>query len=159
MNKKTLLVVALLIALVLSAVSYAYFDTKDKNTSPVATSTQEKTPVTSQPESLSKETKPGSYIDYRADLIGSTIGTKLLFFHAPWCSQCRAIDADIKSDGVPENVTVFKVDYDSNQSLRAKYGVTLQTTFVKINDSGEKIQNYVAYDEPNFDSVKRKLLP
>lgn len=159
MNKKTLLVVVLLIALVLGATLYAYFDTNEKSPSPATTTSQEKTPVTTQPQSPSEETKPGSYVDYRADLIGSTMGTKLLFFHAPWCSQCREIDADIKNDGVPENVTVFKVDYDSNQSLRAKYGVTLQTTFVKINDSGEKIKNYVAYDEPNFDSVKRELLP
>lgn len=68
------------------------------------------------------------------------------------------IEGDIKSQGVPDNVTVLKIDYDSNQELRKKYGVSLQTTFVKVDSTGNELKKYVAYNEPNFTSVKNALL-
>ena len=74
---------------------------------------------------------PGQYVDYSPDLVTSTPGTKLLFFHAPWCSQCQALESDIEANTIPDDVTIFKVDYDTNQDLRQKYGVTIQTTMVE----------------------------
>lgn len=102
--------------------------------------------------------QPGVFKDYQEGLVASTDGVTLLFFHAPWCPQCRMIESDINSQGVPIGVSILKVDYDSNQALRQKYGVTLQTTFVKVDKSGDEIQKYVAYNEPTFDSVKANLL-
>lgn len=110
---------------------------------------------TNQP---SQKTGAGTYIDYSPDAIAKTSGTKILFFHAPWCPQCRALDADIKAKGVPAGVTIIKTDYDSNQTLRQKYGVTIQTTLVEVDDNGNLIEKYVAYDEPTIDSVKKNLL-
>lgn len=101
----------------------------------------------------------GSYVDYTEEAFTATQGTKVLFFHAPWCPQCRALDESIRASELPKGVTIFKVDYDSNQQLRAKYGVTLQTTVVKTDEEGNKIGSYVAYDEPTFQSVRRTLLP
>jgi thiol-disulfide isomerase/thioredoxin len=100
----------------------------------------------------------GSYVDYSPELVSSTPGEKLLFFHAPWCPQCQELDADIEESGVPDGVTVFKVDYDSNQDLREKYGVTIQTTVVKVDDQGEAVESYVAYEEPTFENVSDALL-
>lgn len=100
----------------------------------------------------------GSYLEYSSELVSSTPGEKLLFFHAPWCSQCQQLEADIESSELPKGVTVFKVDYDSNQDLRQKYGVTIQTTVVKVDEKGEEIESYVAYEEPTFDSVAGALL-
>ena len=102
--------------------------------------------------------QPGVYEDYQEGLVASTDGVKILFFHAPWCPQCRMIESDIQKQGVPSGVTVLKVDYDSNQALRQKYGVTLQTTFVEIDNNGTEIDKYVAYNEPTFDSVKANLI-
>lgn len=102
--------------------------------------------------------QPGQYVDYSPELVASTKGDKLLFFHADWCSQCQALEEDIETSGVPDGVTIFKVDYDSNQDLRQEYGVTLQTTMVKVDDDGEKIDSYVAYEEPTLDSVTAALL-
>lgn len=113
-------------------------------------------PIPSAPE---PQVSPGAYIDYSAEGFASASGTRLLFFYASWCPQCRQLDADIKRGGVPDNVTVLKVDYDSNQALRQKYGVTIQTTVVKVDASGNKVASYVAYDEPAFSVVKRELLP
>lgn len=102
--------------------------------------------------------QPGVFTEYQQGLVASTDGVKLLFFHAPWCPQCRMIEADIEEQGVPDGVTILKVDYDSNQSLRQRYGVTLQTTFVRVDKNGDEIKKYVAYNEPTFDSVKANLL-
>ncbi len=99
----------------------------------------------------------GSYIDYSDGIVAKTVGQKVLFFHAPWCPQCRSIEKDINQQGVPDGVVVIKVDYDSRQDLRQKYDVTLQTTFVKIDDQGNSIQKYTAYNEPTFTSVKSNL--
>ena len=100
----------------------------------------------------------GSYIDYSADVIKNTKGTKVLFFHAPWCPQCRAIDNSIKSGKIPEGVTIIKTDYDSNQDLRKKYGVTLQTTMVRVDDDGNMIKKYTAYNQPTLQSIIDNVL-
>src|SRR3990167_9582475 len=48
----------------------------------------------------------GQYLTYSGDLgIGS--GRRLLFFHAPWCPQCRALEKSIQAEGVPEGVTII----------------------------------------------------
>lgn len=100
----------------------------------------------------------GSYVDYSSEAVSSTKGTRLLFFHAPWCPQCRALEKSIEVGPIPEDVTIFKVDYDSNHQLRQKYEVTIQTTVVLIDDEGERIESFVAYDDPSLEAVKRELL-
>ncbi len=100
----------------------------------------------------------GSYVDYKPGIIEQTAGTKLLFFHASWCPQCRALEADIKKSTIPANVTIIKVDYDSNQALRQKYGVTIQTTVVHVDDRGNLIKKYVAYESPTLAAVVKNLL-
>ena len=115
-----------------------------------AVSTTEETQATSR--------QPGVFIDYSEGQVASSDGVQVLFFHAPWCPQCRMIEEDIKSDGVPDGVTILKVDYDSNQALRQKYDVTLQTTFVEVDENGNEIEKFVAYNEPTFESVKTNLL-
>lgn len=102
--------------------------------------------------------KAGAYVGYLQPAVDSASGRRVLFFHAPWCPQCRMIEADIKDSTIPSGVTIFKVDYDTNQELRAEYGVTLQTTFVEIDSDGELVNKYVAYNEPTFDSLKENLL-
>ena len=97
---------------------------------------------------------PGVYIDYSEAALADAKGARLLFFHAPWCPQCRELDASIRSSTLPDDLTILKVDYDTNQSLRQKYGVTLQTTVVQVDGAGKKVKSFVAYDSPTFDAVK-----
>lgn len=100
----------------------------------------------------------GSYIDYSEDAIKNTKGTKVLFFHAPWCPQCMALDKSIKSGKIPDGVTIIKTDYDSNQALRKKYGVTLQTTLVRVDDNGNLVKKYTAYNQPTLQALIDNVL-
>lgn len=100
----------------------------------------------------------GAYIDYSQEQLASTSGTKILFFHAPWCPQCRQLESEIRAGPLPDGTTIFKVDYDTNQALRQKYGVTLQTTLVKVDDQGNLVEKYVAYDDPTLAALKQNIL-
>ncbi|MBH0109226.1 thioredoxin family protein [Salinibacterium sp. NG22] len=100
----------------------------------------------------------GDYVDYSPSAIADADGRVILFFHATWCPQCVSADGDIKASGVPSGITIVKVDYDTNQDLRAEYGVTQQTTFVEVDADGEKVQdNFVAYADPSLNAVLTAL--
>lgn len=159
MNKKILFTVIAITVLIIASITYVILSPNKGTIAEEMTVATNDTPEpTPTPTPTSTEPQPGTYTDYSEGAIASTKGTKLLFFHAPWCPQCRQVEASIEKDGIPSGVTVFKIDYDSNQKLREKYGVTLQTTFVKVDDEGNKIASYVAYEEPQFSSVERELL-
>lgn len=100
----------------------------------------------------------GNYLDYTSELASQSSGTTILFFHAPWCPQCRELEKSIKNSPIPSEVTILKVDYDSNQDLRKKYGVTRQTTLVKIDNQGKEIKKFVAYDDPSLEALIKNLL-
>lgn len=157
MSKRIGIVVLCVILLVGAAIAYVAV-----SKSPVAMTDMSSTKQT--PESLPKAdatTEPsvkGTYASYSPTALANSTGTDLLFFHAPWCPQCRALESSINAASLPDGVTIFKVDYDTNQALRQKYGVTLQTTVVRVDDEGNMVEKYVAYDEPTFASVKKNLL-
>ncbi len=159
MNKKILFTVIGIIVLITASITYVILSpNKGTIAEEMTVATEDSLASTPTPAPTDTEPQQGTYTDYTEGAIASTKGTKLLFFHAPWCPQCRQVEASIQKDGIPSGVTVFKIDYDSNQKLREKYGVTLQTTFVKVDDEGNKIASYVAYEEPQFSSVERELL-
>lgn len=66
----------------------------------------------------------------------------VLFFHADWCPDCRATEESLTTEGVPEGLTVVKVDYDSMTDLRQQYGVVQQHTFVQVDADGEEITTW-----------------
>lgn len=162
MARKNIILASVILLLVIGASAgfYLYSQSSDDYSSNVVDQTADNTrqvAENSPQNDNSKQTK-GKYLDYENGAIEKTSGTKILFFHAPWCSQCRALEEDILSKGVPDGVTIFKVDYDSSQKLRQKYGVTIQTTMVKVDDQGNEIGKFVAYEEPTLDSVENNLL-
>ena len=87
----------------------------------------------------------GAYLskaDY-AEQAGSRAGTKVVyFFHAPWCPTCRATEKAIGRDGIPAGLTLVKVDFDTENDLRKKYGVTTQHTFVQVDPSGAELAKW-----------------
>lgn len=165
MNKKLLIIIGIIILLIAGGTAFLLMEDKDeaprqqstsdpqtdKESAPAANDTTEQ-PATSK--------KPGQYIEgFDESILAQTEGTKIVYFHANWCPQCRALDADIQAKGVPAGVTIFKVNYDTEHDLRNKYGVNLQTTLVKIDDQGNFIEKYIAYDDPTLKAVKDNLLP
>lgn len=109
-------------------------------------------------QTSTQTTSPGKYVEYSEAALSSTKGKRLLFFHASWCPQCRQLEASIKSRTIPDDVTIFKVNYDNSTSLKSKYGVTLQTTVVLIDDNGNLAKKHVAYDEPTLAAITKALL-
>lgn len=99
----------------------------------------------------------GAYLDYEDGAIEATPGPKALFFHATWCPKCRALDEDLRAQGAPDGLTVFKVDYDSRTDLRQRYGVTLQTTIVFVDDAGEKVSSVILYEDPSVASLEAAI--
>ncbi len=110
-------------------------------------------------ESSQPSSQSGQYVEYDEAKLAASENDNYLFFHAPWCPQCRSIEASINAGGeIPKGVTIYKIDYDSNQPLRKKYGVTLQTTFVKVDNQGNFIDKYVAYDNPTIEAVVENFI-
>lgn len=123
----------------------------------VAAPERDKSDTTRQQPVQDKQQK-GEYKDFKTSIIAGTKGIKVLFFHASWCPQCRELENDILSSEIPPGLTIFKVDYDTNQDLREKYGVTLQTTLVSVDDKGNLIEKYVAYSTPSLEALIENLL-
>lgn len=63
----------------------------------------------------------------------------VLFFHADRCPVCRALEADITSEDttLPDNVVIFKVNYDTETDLKTRYNVTSQSTLVYLDENME----------------------
>ena len=116
-------------------------------------------PKAGQPSDTPITSSSGSYVDYAPGIIAATRGTKVLFFHASWCPQCRKLEQSIREGTIPAGVVIIKVDYDSNQALRRQYGVTIQTTLVRVDDAGNLQQRYVAYDTPSLEALIKNILP
>ena len=109
----------------------------------VATPSAAAPPAAAPPASASSMAHGmGHYIDtaaWKADMAKpAAMGATVLFFHASWCPDCRKADASLTTDGVPDGMTVVKVDYDTATELKQTYGVTQQFTFVLVDGTGAK---------------------
>ncbi len=99
------------------------------------------------PSSEAAPSGPGSYItlaDYDADKSAYASPDVVLFFNAAWCSTCREARDNIESDlaGIPSDLTIVVVDFDTATDLRQKYGVTVQHTFVQIDAEGTELAKW-----------------
>lgn len=151
--KKTTVISLAIITLILIALAFTLV--AQKADAPAADRSSEEL----SQDSSKTTSQNGQYVDYDEAKLASSKDDNYIFFHAPWCPQCRAIEASIRAGGkIPEGVTIYKIDYDSNQELRREYGVTLQTTFVKVDNRGNFIDKYVAYDSPSIESVVENFI-
>lgn len=66
----------------------------------------------------------------------------MLFFYASWCPDCQETETSLNTDGAPEGLTVVQVDFDSQTDLRQEYGVTVQHTFVHVDDQGAEVSKW-----------------
>ncbi len=91
-------------------------------------------------------TEMGSYEVYAPEkvMLASATHNVVLFFRASWCPTCRALDADIRASltKIPRNLTILDVNYDDSTTLKRKYGVTYQHTFVQVDKDGNLIKKW-----------------
>lgn len=90
--------------------------------------------------------KAGSYEAYSPEkvMLASATHDVVLFFRAGWCPSCRVVDADIKANlsKIPSSLAILDVNYDNSASLKQKYGVTYQHTFVQVDKNGNLIKKW-----------------
>jgi thiol-disulfide isomerase/thioredoxin len=91
----------------------------------------------------------GMYKTYSASAVTTDLDagkTVYLFFHATWCPGCRALDTAISGalGDIPAGSIIYRVDYDTETALRAKHGVTMQHTVVKLSADGTSMKKIVA---------------
>lgn len=105
--------------------------------------------------------RPGAYIDfsqYQGNEAMYANGDTVLFFHASWCPTCQAAEKNITAAGenLPEGLTIVKVDYDTANDLRQKYGVTIQHTFVQVDQDGNELNKWTTSLTP--EDIKSKVV-
>ena len=81
------------------------------------------------------------YWDYSLDKL-STTKNNVLFFAASWCPTCQATDKNLKSEIIPDDLNILKVDYDNYTDLKKKYWITMQHTFVLVDSSWNMIKKW-----------------
>ena len=90
----------------------------------------------------------GIYTNYSEPAVQNALnnGEKVvLFFYASRDPISRQLDQDIIKNlkQLPADVSVFKVDYDTENILKQKYGVKTQQTFVMIDADWNKLNVWV----------------
>lgn len=71
----------------------------------------------------------------------------VVFVHAPWCPICRAQEKTISqllSTPAYRNVTVLKIDYDTQKPLWTSFGVRKQSTLIGFHGRRETAR--LSYD-------------
>lgn len=65
-------------------------------------------------------------------------GKVVYYFAATWCPNCQAAYKNLNKDEIPDDVTIILVNYDNSSTLKSKFGIVMQHTFVQIGPMGEK---------------------
>jgi thioredoxin 1 len=85
------------------------------------------------------------YVSYTPESFTAQSDKKrVYFFHASWCPTCKAANEEIEANlsRIPEDVVLFKTDYDTNADLKQQYAVTYQHTFVYVDSAGKEIKKW-----------------
>jgi len=170
MNKKALVIVAVIVGLFLVGGGVMAYNNNqnnkeeqekmamEKKTEDEAmmkkeeAAAMEKDKMAKEGDSMEKDaamSKHGSYVtlaDYNNDPSKYADSKKVYFFHASWCPICQGIDEEINADmsKIPAGVTLIKTDFDNSTDLRQKYGVTTQYTFVQVDSNGNETAQWSA---------------
>lgn len=117
----------------------------------------------SRPSAKQAPVRQDAYVDFTQERYEELLGNRpfALFFHAPWCPTCWAVEADILENiaELPEGAVIFKVDYDTATELKKTYNIVSQSVIVMVDSNGEPVKTLVA---PSFATLKNNfanLLP
>lgn len=85
------------------------------------------------------------YIEYSPDAFAAAADKKrVYFFYAPWCPTCVPTDKEFNANlsKIPEDVMLFRTDYDTSTELKQQYGITYQHTFVQVDSDGNEVKKW-----------------
>ncbi|MBI2617493.1 thioredoxin family protein [Candidatus Gottesmanbacteria bacterium] len=85
------------------------------------------------------------YVEYSKTVFDAAAGKKrIYFFHAKWCPTCKATNEEFlqNSEKIPNDIIIFKTDYDTERDLKKKYGITYQHTFVQVDEVGNELTKW-----------------
>lgn len=120
-------------------------EASDSSAAPAADSEPSQEAPTAAASTEAATQTPGEWIDYATyeqDPSAYSDSDVVLFFHASWCPDCQATEASLNADGAPAGLTVVQVDFDTQTDLRQEYGVTVQHTFVHVDDKGTEVNKW-----------------
>lgn len=84
-----------------------------------------------------------NYKNYDESLIKTSTWRILLFFHADWCSTCKALEKQILKWWLPSDLLILKVDFDSRKDVAKKYSILSQSSFVQIDNKWNMVKRIV----------------
>lgn len=87
----------------------------------------------------------GAYLtleEYQSQMADRAETAVVYFFHADWCPSCRATEESLTTAGIPDGLTVVKIDYDTATELKREYGITQQHTFVQVDADGAQLAKW-----------------
>ncbi len=108
--------------------------------------------------SASTTVSRGSFEDYDIDKLPNYADRRIiLFFFAAWSEFSRdlALDIETNRDQIPLDVIILKTDFDRRLSLKTKYGVLKENTFVQIDENGQLVKKWV--DSKNLEEIILEL--
>lgn len=103
------------------------------------------TQITQTSAPVDSATNPaGDYIpyeSYNASAEEYADSNVVLFFYADWCATCKKARENFEASlrEIPEDLTIVVVDFNTAIDLRKEYGVTVQHTFIQIDNEGEAL--------------------
>lgn len=106
-----------------------------------------------------KEIEVSSFVGGYQQFTSSVVGNgepSVIFFYASWCPACQSKDKNLSEwyGSAEFPVKTYRANYDTEDALKQKYGVTMQDTFVLVDGTGEMIKKEVA---PSLSVLKRLL--
>ena len=144
MNTKTFILILTL------GIFFGFLLTFFNKSEPAEESVENKIEVRAPTSDVSYEQVPADenqkYVNYSEENLqkAQIEGRTVLFFHAKWCPTCKAAEKDITENitELPEDITILKVDYDTETELKDKYAITYQHTFVQIDEEGNELAKW-----------------
>lgn len=93
-------------------------------------------------------------------LAESETENNLLFFHAQWCTVCKSVERNIEAGSIPDDLSIFLVDFDSNegQDLADKYRIPIQYSMVQVDNDGTEVNQWVNNFGDGIDDITSNLL-
>jgi thiol-disulfide isomerase/thioredoxin len=143
--KNPLAIIAII--LIIGVIGVGWYMFSSTNNSSTATPTPQEeylVPTASQSEIQDTSSDDRYFVYSQEGFENAGHQRRVLFFYAAWCPTCRPADVDFSNNehSLPDDVALFRVNYDTEAELKSKYGITYQHTFVQVDENGNEITKW-----------------